>query len=77
MIGAISSALSGLYTASKKAEDVATNVANVSTPGYEVDLASEAVDLKIAEIGYKANLSVLKVADDMADELGRLFDKTV
>lgn len=77
MIGAISSALSGIHAASKKADAAATNIANVSTPGYEVDLANEAVDLKIAEIGFKANVSVMKVADDMSKELGRLFDKKV
>ncbi len=77
MIGAISTAVSGLFTASKKVEGAATNIANATTPGYNVDLASEAVDLKIAEISYKANIGVLKTADEMSKELGRLFDKKV
>lgn len=75
MIGAISNALGGLFTASKRAEGAANAIANASTPGYAVDLAEEAVNLKIAEIGYKANVRVIEVAEDMAKELGRLFDE--
>jgi flagellar hook-associated protein FlgK len=43
----------------------------------QVDLSEEAINLKLAEISYKANISVLKVAEDMAEEAGRLLDKTV
>jgi flagellar hook protein FlgE len=74
MIGAISSALSGIMSASKKADMAAANVANGTTPGYEVDLAEEAVNLKLAEITFKANVNVIKVAEDMAEETGRLLD---
>ena len=34
-----------------------------------VDLAEEAVNLKIAEISYKANLNSIKVAGELFDEL--------
>lgn len=103
MIGAISSALSGLFVSSKRVEAAAGNIANMSSSGYtpvttvqttgqngeaqatnvlrpegsEVDLAEEAVNLKLAEITYKANLSVLKTIADMEEETGRLFDKKV
>lgn len=42
-----------------------------------VDLAEEAVNLKIAEISYKANISVLKTASEMSDELLNTFDDRV
>lgn len=132
MIGAISTALTGLTAATKKVDAAASNIANISSagsldpasanqpyealttvqsangaggvtatnvpknPGYvsafspdspyanqdglvgapNVDLAEEAVNLKLAEIAYKANISVLKVADEMSKELGRVFDET-
>lgn len=47
----------------------------VGTPN--VDLAEEAVNLKLAEISYKANLNVLKVSDEMSDALLNTFDKRV
>jgi len=42
-----------------------------------VDLAAESVDLKLAELTYKANIRVLQTAQDMAEETGRLFDNRV
>ncbi len=131
MIGAISSALSGLVAASKKVEVSAENIANLSTAGaldpadgpapYETqtviqktndvggvlaeaipkdpgfveayapdspfanedgligvpntDLAEEAVNLKIAELTYKANITTLKAAEELNDELLSLFDE--
>ena len=133
MIGAISTALSGLMAASKKVEVGANNIANISTagaldpvdgpapystqittqktgeaggvlasvavkdpgfvPAYDpnspfanedgligvpnTDLAEEAVNLKLAETTYKANLATLKTAGEMSDELLRLFDEKV
>lgn len=77
MIGALSNALGGLFNAGKRAEGAANAIANASTPGYSVDLAQEAVNLKIAEIEYKANARVIAAADDMAKELGRIFDQKV
>ncbi len=131
MIGAISTALTGLLASSKKVEASANNIANMgsagsldpaspnqpyqalttiqtangtggvsatNTPrqpavvnayapdspfanadgmvgGPNVDLAEEAVNLKIAEIAYKANIGVLKTAQDMSEELTALLDK--
>lgn len=39
-----------------------------------VDLAEEAVNLNLAELAYKANIGVLKTADEMSEELLRMFD---
>jgi flagellar basal-body rod protein FlgC len=131
MIGAISTALTGLFAASKKVEASAANIANMGSagsldpaspnqpyralttvqtampgggvsaanipqkPGFvnayapdspfadanglvgapDVDLAAEAVNLKIAELSYKANMNVLKTANEMSEELNRLLDK--
>jgi len=131
MIGAISTALSGLFAASKKAEASASNIANLNTagsldpaspnqpysavttvqtanarggvtatnvvkePGYvsayspdspfanaegmvgvpNVDLAEEVVNLKLAEISYKASIKALQAAQDMAEETTRMVDK--
>ena len=133
MIGAISTALSGLVAASKKVEAGANNIANLSTagaldpadgpapystqittqtanesggvsanittrdPGFvtayapdspfanakgeigvpNTDLAEEAVNLKIAQTAYKANIATLKTAGEMSDELLSIFDKKV
>ena len=133
MIGAISTALTGLFAASKRVEASANNIANASSagsldpesatqpyqalttvqtsiesggtsaanipkkPGFvnayapdspfanaagevgvpNVDLAEEAVNLKLAEISYKANVSVLKTAGEMSDELLNTFDERV
>ena len=131
MIGAISTALTGLFAASKRVEASANNIANASSAGsldpsspnkpYEalttvqtanagggtsavnvpkkpgfvnayapdspfanaqgqvgapnVDLTEEAVNLKLAEIAYKANIATLRAAQELAEETNRLLDK--
>jgi flagellar hook protein FlgE len=79
MLDAISSALSGLTTASNKVAQSAERVANLTTPGIAdtVDLSEEAVNLKLAEIAYKANVATLKASDEMTKELLSVFDETV
>lgn len=47
----------------------------IGTPN--VDLAEEAVNLNLAELTYKANVGVLKTADEMSDELLSIFDDEV
>lgn len=47
----------------------------IGTP--DVDLAEEAVNLKLAEIAYKANASVIRTANEMSDALNNVFDKKV
>lgn len=40
-----------------------------------VNLAEEAVNLKLAEISYKASLSVIKTADELSEELLHTVDR--
>jgi len=131
MIGAISTALSGLAAAAKRVDAAASNIANISSsgaleevdgpapysalttvqttgpggsvqatnvakePGFvpafdsgssfanadglvgvpNVDLAEEAVNLKLAETAYRASLSVIKTADELSKELLRTVDE--
>lgn len=79
MIGAISNALHGMFSASRTVEQAAHNIANAASAGYEdkVELSEEAVTLKIGEHAYKANIAALKAAEDMSGELMRLFDERV
>lgn len=42
-----------------------------------VDLAEEAVNMKLAEISYKANINTIKVQKEMFDELLSTFDEKV
>lgn len=133
MIGAITTALSGLLAASKRVEASANNIANANTagalneadgpapysaqtvtqktaqnggviaeittkdPGFSaaydpnsplansdgfvgapnVNLAEEAVNLKLATTAYKASLATLKVADELSQELLNTFDDKV
>ena len=54
-------ALSGLNAASARLQASANNIANVSTPGSNVDLVGEAVQLLTARLDFAANVEVLKV----------------
>ncbi len=74
MINAITSALSGLSTASKQVEVRAENIAN---PTSQSEIIEDVVDIKVAETSYKANLEVLKVVNELSDELISTFDETV
>lgn len=95
MIGAISSALSGLNAATQKLNTSASNIAQAGVSASnqlnqnqtitgrppqnqvvlpEVDLATEAVNLNLAEISYKANLATLSAAEEQADALLDIFD---
>lgn len=136
MINAISSAISGLLAASKRAEASASNIANISTtgalneadgpkpynaltttqqsvtgsngqslgvsatnipkdPGFvqaydpgspfanedgligvpNVSLTEDIVNLKLAEVTYKANARVLETASELSEELIQTLDK--
>jgi len=74
MIDAISSALSGLTTASKQVEQSATNIAQNPSQGRIIE---DVVDIKVAETAYKANIETLKVANELTEELLEAFDETV
>ncbi len=42
-----------------------------------VSLAEEAVNMKLAEFTFKANLKTIEAASELSDELLRIFDKKV
>lgn len=74
MINAITTALSGLNSATKQVEQSAQSIAE--SPSTE-QLIEDVVDIRVAETAYKANIAVLKVADELSKELLNTFDKTV
>ncbi len=74
MIDAISSALSGLNNASARIERGAANIASGSDQNRIIE---DIVDIKQAEVSYKANIEVLKVAQDLSKELIESFDRSV
>ncbi len=52
---------------------VQTTITNRPAP-FENDLTTEIVDLKVAELAYKANLQTIEVAGDLFDELIDTFN---
>ncbi len=78
MINAITSALSGLNKASAQVEQSAQNIAESGTNGTsQSDLIEDVIDIKVAETSYKANIAVLKVADELTQELLNSFDNRI
>ena len=73
MVSAINSAVAGLTNASKRFETSAQNIAqqpDSSSPNApETDTAQNLVNAQVASYDYKANLNVIKVADQMQQSL--------
>lgn len=74
MIDAINSALSGLQGATKQVNQSAKNIAEGSSDGRVIE---DIVDIRVAETAYKANVETLKTAQDLSEELLRIFDERV
>ena len=74
MINAITTALSGLNTASKQVNQSAQSIAE--SPSNE-QLIEDIIDIKVAETAYKADIEVIKATDDLTKELLHTFDKKV
>lgn len=66
---ALSISVSGMQTQSQRLNTAAQNIANTSTPGYDVDPASEMIDVMTAEQGFAANAAVFETGADMWDML--------
>lgn len=66
---AMSISVAGMQTQSQRLNTAANNIANVSTPGYDVDPASEMIDVMTAEQGFAANAAVFETGADMWDLL--------
>lgn len=70
MISAINIAAGGMQRAADRFEDSANRVARFGTGlGGEVDLATEMVDVMMAETDFKAATKIVRVADEMAGSL--------
>lgn len=54
---------------------LANNDGFVGAPN--VNLAEEAINLKLAEVAYKANLATIQVASELSEELLNTFDEEV
>jgi flagellar hook protein FlgE len=79
MIDAIGIALGGLDSATQKVTKAANTIASLGTTaaGDTVDLSAEAVNLLLAETEFKANVSVIKTAEELSDDLLSIFDEKV
>ena len=64
------SALSGLSNASRRLQNSANNIANISK-GSNVDVTEEIVDQKASKAGRQANVNVIKTNDET---LGTILD---
>lgn len=74
MVDAINTALSGMQNASGRVAKAAENIAD---PAKQDTMVQDIVDIKSAEISYKANAAVIRASSDMQEDLLRLFDKQV
>ena len=78
MINAITSALSGLSAASNKIEQSAQNIAQGGVEGtIDGGVIEDIVAIKAAEVSYKANIEVLRTANELTQVLIDSFDETV
>jgi len=66
---AMSTSVAGMQTQSQRLNTAANNIANASTPGYDVDPAGEMIDVMTAEQGFAANAAVFETGADMWDLL--------
>ncbi|WP_137153140.1 flagellar hook protein FlgE [Devosia sp. FKR38] len=66
MLSSIASATAGMTRAADRLESSANRVARFGTGLADVDLATEAVEVTMAQADFKANASVVRVADAMA-----------
>lgn len=73
----LSTALSGLNNAITRVNKAAHNIATSPTQadaGKADTMIEDIVDISLAKHSYKANLAVIKTADDMHDTLLRTLD---
>ncbi len=77
----LSTAISGLFSASQQINQASKNItgsesANTSG-GSGSAMPRDIIDIKLGKVQYKANLAVIKAADEMAEELLKTVDKEV
>jgi flagellar basal body rod protein FlgG len=69
MISSIAIAAGGMQRAADRFEVSANRVARFGTGLEDVDLATEMVDVMMAETDFKASAKVVRVADEMTGSL--------
>ena len=78
---ALNSALSGITSGLNKVTKAANDIARVDSDSDPVDDDSDRVaafaDLKQGEQAVKANRAVIKIVDDLGDEVVSLLDKRI
>ena len=68
-MNAITTAQYGLFAAGQRLSASAERVSRMGDPNSDVDLGSEAVEQLSAKTEFKANLAVIRTADDMTQAL--------
>lgn len=68
----LSTALNGMTNAISRVDRAAQNIANA--PATQDSMIEDIVDIKSAQHQFKANLAVLRVQNDMQDELLKSLD---
>ena len=61
-------AKTGMASAMRRFEESAQRTANMDAPGAQVDLAAEIAEQIAAKVNFRANLMVLRTADEMIGE---------
>jgi hypothetical protein len=74
MIGAITSALSGLQAATRQVAQSAERIATSTDPVTQIE---DIINIKVAEASFKANVATLKAEREITDDLFRIFDEEV
>lgn len=74
MVDAINTAIGGIQTASRNVARAANNIADPQKQDNQVE---DIIDIKINEAAFKANIAVIKAADEIQDELLKIFDEEV
>ena len=78
MIGALSTAISGLFSSTQKINNAAENIADIGdSSGGGASLPQDLIDIKIGKAEYLANLTVIKTTHEMTEELLKTFDEKV
>jgi flagellar hook-associated protein FlgK len=68
-ISSITIGASGMHRAADRFEASAARVARFGTGLGEVDLATEMVEVMMAETDFKASAKIVRIADEMAGSL--------
>lgn len=72
----LSIALNGLNTAINRVDKAAHNIATSTLPDKPDTMVEDIVDIKAAEHAFKANLAVMRTAQDMHEDLIDSLDTT-